>query len=70
MNSCDLTKIDYANVSNHLPDDQVFIGDDTAALVLHLKENEGESVHKFFKGVLKFYDCFVKKQCSISSLKC
>ena len=45
INSCDLTNIDYTNSSNHLLDDQVFIGDDTAALVL---ENEGESVQKFF----------------------
>ena len=62
INSYDLTKIDYTNSSNHIPDDQVFIGDDTTALVLHLKDNEGESVQNLFRGVVKFYEFFVKKQ--------
>ena len=69
INSGDLTKIDYTNSSNHLSDDQVFIGDDTVALVVHLKENEGESVHNFFKGVVKFYECFVKKQLKVFDFK-
>lgn len=69
INSCDLTKIDYANASNHLPDDHVYIGDDTAVLVLHLKENEVESVQKFFEGVLKFYECFVNKQLKVFDFK-
>ena len=37
--------------------------------MLHLKENEGESVQKFFKGVVKFYEFFVKKQLKVFDFK-
>ena len=36
---------------------------------MHLKENEGESAQKFFKGVVKFYECFVKKQLKVFDFK-
>ena len=69
INSYDLTKIDYTNSSNHIPNDQVFIGDDTTALVLHVKDDEGESVQTFFRGVDKFYEFFVKKQLKVFDSK-
>ena len=55
--------------SNHLPDDQVFIGDDTAELLMHLDVNEGVSVQTFFKEVVKFYDIFVTKQLKVFDFK-
>ena len=33
----------------------MYIGDDNAALLLHLQDNEGEIVGKFYKNVIKFY---------------
>ena len=60
INSSDLTKIDYTDTSMHLLEDQNFVGDDTAPLITHLRDNECESVHKFFKEVVKFYDSSVK----------
>ena len=35
-----------------------YIGDDTAALLLHLKENEGEVVGQFYRKVIQFYQDF------------
>ena len=62
LNSSDLTKVNYTDPSIHLPEEELFIGDDTAAFILHLRDNEGESVEGFYKGVVKFYEGFVKKQ--------
>ena len=42
--SCNLTAVDYVNESNLLSEEETYIGDDIAALLLHLKENEGEIV--------------------------
>ena len=61
-NSSDLTRVDYLSEYNILSHEDVFIGDDTAALLLHLQENEREIVGSFYKQVIKFYQAFVKKQ--------
>ena len=61
-NSNDLTKLKYDDPSNHLLDEQLFVGDSTTALILHDSENEGESMTQFYKGVVKFYEAFVRKQ--------
>jgi hypothetical protein len=60
-NSTNLTSINYLNPSFLLPDKELFIGDDTSALLLHLQENEGESVNVFYTGVKRFYQAFVTK---------
>ena len=62
QNSCDLTAVDYADESNVLSEEDIYIGDNTAALLLHLKENEGEVVGQFYQKVIQFYQAFVKKQ--------
>ena len=62
QNSCDLTAVDYADESNVLSEEDIYIGDNTPALLLHLKENEGEVVGQFYQKVIQFYQAFVKKQ--------
>lgn len=57
----DITSISYTDPSIHLPNSDIFVGDDTAALLLHLHENEGESVDRFYVGVKKFYQAVIKK---------
>ena len=59
MSGEDLTTVDYMDNSNHLPDDEIFIGDDTLALLLSIQE-EGESVQSFYRGVVIFYEAFIK----------
>ena len=54
-----LYTVDYVDNSNHLPDNEVFIGDDTLALLLSIQE-DGESVQSFYKGVIKSYEAFIK----------
>ena len=36
---------------------------------MHLDDNEGESVQKFFKEVVKFYEIFVTKQLKVFDFK-
>ena len=40
--SDDLTKLNIKNTSNHLPSEEIFLGDSTTALFIDLNENEGE----------------------------
>ena len=47
----DPSTVDYMDSSNHLPDNEIFIGDDTLALLLSIQE-EGESVQPFYRGVI------------------
>ena len=63
QNSCDLTAVDYGDESNLLSEEEIYmyIGDDTTALLLHLKENEGEVVGQFYRKVIQFYQALVKK---------
>ena len=62
QNSCDLTAVDYGDESNLLSEEEIYIGDDTTAILLHLKENEGEVVGHFYRKVIQFYQALVKKQ--------
>ena len=45
--------------SNHLPGNEIFIGDDTLALLQSIQE-KGESVQPFYRGVVKFYEALKK----------
>lgn len=47
--------------SNQLKDDELYIGDDTTALLLQLSENEGVPIDNFYEGVRSFYIAFVGK---------
>ena len=44
--SADLTKNMYLDSSIHLYSSDIFIGDSTTALLVHLSQNEGESVEQ------------------------
>ena len=68
-NSSGLTKINYTDSSNHLPDDIIFIGDNTTALLIHLHENEGETVGVFYEKVVNFYVQFIKKLLKVFPFK-
>ena len=46
----DLTKLKYCDTSTHLPDDGLFVGDNTTALAVHLSDNEDEILNEFYKG--------------------
>ena len=37
-----LSRIKYCDSSSHLPDNELFLGDSTAALSVYLSENDGE----------------------------
>lgn len=50
----DLTKLKYRDASTHLPDDKLFIVDNTTALAVHLSDNEDELLYEFYKGVVQF----------------
>lgn len=63
-----LHTVDYVEKSNHLPDNELFIGDDTLALLLSIQE-DGESVQSFYKGVIKFYEAFIKKLHKVHDFK-
>ena len=54
-NADDLTQFDYTNSTNHLAEEDLFIGDNTMALIIHLRNNEGEPVKEFYTGVIDFY---------------
>ena len=45
--SDDLTELNFQDPSTHLPDDELFIGDSTTALSVHLSDNEGEIMNEF-----------------------
>ena len=60
-NSEDLTKIEYSDTDNQLPDEDMFIGDETTAFYLNLTENEGYSVNNFYVHVRLFYETFLNK---------
>ena len=71
-NSADLTKVEFSAESNQPDDDEVFIGDDAAADLLHLEDNEVEDVcSKFYDHVVLFYMymAFIKKILKAFDLK-
>ena len=51
----DLASIKYLDSSVHLPDSDIYVGDGTTALLLHLQENEGQPVDAFYNRVKQFY---------------
>ena len=65
----DLTKIKYAETANQVLSKELFIGDSTTALIVHLDENEGHPVRKFYAGVIKFYESFIQKQLKVFDFK-
>ena len=64
-----ISEIIYTEENHLLPNDCVFIEDETTALLLHISDNEGEAVGSFYKSVIKFYQGFVKKQLKIFDFK-
>lgn len=62
QNSCNLTIVDYLDELNLLSEEEIYIGDDTAALLFHLEEKEGDDVRQFYRKVIQFYQAFLKKQ--------
>ena len=48
--------------------EDIYIGDDTTALLLHL-EDEGENVESFYCSVVRFYEAFVTKQLKVFDFK-
>ena len=57
----DLASIKYLDSSVHLPDSDIYVGDGTTALLLHLQENEGQPVDAFYNRVKQFYQSFITK---------
>ena len=49
----DLTRLDYIDPCNHLSKEERFIGDNTAALLTLLYDNDGKSVQSFYKNVIR-----------------
>ena len=64
-----ISEIIYTEENHLLPNDCVFIGDETTALLLHISDNEGEAVGSFYKSVIKFYQGFVKRQLKVFDFK-
>ena len=58
--SGDLTRIQFTDTAIHLPHSDLFIGDSTSALLLHLDE-EGVTTRTFYEGVVNFYIAAIKK---------
>ena len=56
-----LIKLKFSDPSTHLADDEIYIGDSTTALLVHLNENEAK-VMNVYKGAIPFYLRFVQKQ--------
>ena len=55
-----ITEVAYMDPKCQLAHKDIFVGDNTFALLLHLQD--GEYVHDFYNYVLQFYDTFVAKQ--------
>ncbi len=62
----DLTKLNFSEISNHFADEDLFIGDNTMALLIHQRENKGELVDYFYS---KFYSGFAKKLVKVFDFK-
>ncbi len=61
-NSDDLTNLNLKDPSLHLPDEDVFVGDNTVALFVDLCENEGAELDNIYQGAVTFYQRFISKQ--------
>ena len=55
QHSDDLTKLRFTDPSAHLPDDEIYIGDSTSALLVHLQENECELIDGFYQSAVRSY---------------
>ena len=55
-----ITEVAYMDPKCQLAHEDIFVGDNTFALLLHLQD--GEYVHGFHNFVLQFYEAFVAKQ--------
>ena len=60
--SDDLTMLDIDDTTNHLPNEEIFLGDSTTALFIDLNENDGEALSGFYHGAVSFFQRFVQKQ--------
>ena len=65
----DLTAVDYTTSANHLPEHDIYIGDEAFALITDLRDNEGESVKPFYERVVLFYEKFVTKLLKVFNFK-
>lgn len=63
-----VTEIAYMDHNCQLTHEDIYIGDDTSALLLHL-EDEGEDVESFYCSVVRFYEAFVTKQLKVFDFK-
>jgi hypothetical protein len=64
----ELASIDYMSSAGHLLHESVYVGDDTTALLLHLKD-EGQETGSFYRAVIAFYTAFVKKLLKVHNFR-
>ena len=57
----DLMSIDYSNSDSQLSNDEIFIGDDATAYLLHMTEESGFDSSNFYMHVRSFYEAFANK---------
>ena len=55
-----VTEVIYMDQSCHVANEDIYVGDEAAALLHHLFD-EGEDIQDFYSAVLRFYQAFVKK---------
>ena len=65
----DVTAVDYTTPAHHLLEHDIYTGDETLALITDLRDNEGESVKRFYERVVLFYEKFVTKLIKVFNFK-
>ena len=60
QHSDDLTKLRFHDPSTHLPDDEIYIGDSTTALFVHLSESQDELMNGFLNKLFSFISIFYR----------
>ena len=63
-----VTEIAYMDHNSQLTHKDIYIGDDTTTLLLHL-EGKGEDVESFYCSLVRFYEAFVTKQLRVFDFK-
>ena len=63
-----ITEVAYIDPNCQLTHEDIFVGDNTFALLIHLQDEE-EDVHGFYNSVLQFYEAFVVKQLKAFNFK-
>ena len=63
-----VTEIAYMDHNCQLTHEDIYIGEHTSALLLHL-EDEGEDAESFYFSVVHFYEAFVTKQSKVFDFK-